>query len=383
MIRRVTERKHIPALDGIRGVAVLMVLSFHLFYNRDGLTGYLRRALFVVDSGWVGVDLFFVLSGFLITGILLRTKESPRYFRTFYARRALRIFPLYYGVVIVAVLILPHFLRRSPGIDALLARQWMLWTYTTNFDAMRFGSDWLDLLHFWSLAIEEQFYLVWPAIVYFAPAATLRKLCWTLVVMAPICRLLVLLGGDPRAPYLLTPCRADALAIGALVAVGWTDPRRRAAMVKLARRALPPLLTLLALLVVQGAVGAVPLPTRLTRSAFASKVVVLSLVDAAAAGAVILAVAEDGWNWLRRLFETRPLRWIGRYSYGLYVFQIPLLPLCAAILPFTSIARAAGDPLLARVIYFLYESIVVFVVAVAAWHLWEARFLRLKARFRY
>src|SRR5438105_8258761 len=150
---------HIPTLDGLRGVAILLVMLCHFL-------GLLKTGNHRLDSllhlgfghGWVGVNLFFVLSGFLITGILLDAKDSPRYFRNFYARRTLRIFPLYYGVLFVCFVILPLFpASHTAEFHDLRSRQLWLWAYGTNikvttFGDWCFGTPWLDLGHLWSFS---------------------------------------------------------------------------------------------------------------------------------------------------------------------------------------------------------------------------------------
>ena len=156
---------HVPALDGLRGAAILLVLLHHLINGDLPVHSLVGRTAFAIPRcGWAGVDLFFVLSGFLITGILLDQRGLPGYFRVFYARRALRIFPLYYGVLIIVFAILPH-IRAFPqdGLRWLRPEQIWFWTYTSNIRSAAtgtiFNAPYLMLNHFWSLAIEEQFYL--------------------------------------------------------------------------------------------------------------------------------------------------------------------------------------------------------------------------------
>ena len=150
----------IPALDGLRGIAILLVLIHHLTIYRPegGLDSWIAA---VPLFGWCGVNLFFVLSGFLITGILLDTRDSPVFYRSFFARRVLRIFPLYYGVLFLGFVLAPLLL---PMPDAYGRHQLWLWTYLANF-AMPFGKGEPAFSHFWSLCVEEQFYLVWPFLV--------------------------------------------------------------------------------------------------------------------------------------------------------------------------------------------------------------------------
>src|SRR4029077_8518462 len=160
-------RGHLPALDGMRGLAVMMVLVFH-FVGQMLPTNALERAIVgVTKHGLLGVDLFFVLSGFLITGLLYEAHDKPNYLRNFYMRRVLRIFPLYYGVLalvfFVAPLIPPLL---GPTLDYLLDRQAWAWLYGINV-YLAGHEEWSFsyLNHFWSLSVEEHFYLVWPFVV--------------------------------------------------------------------------------------------------------------------------------------------------------------------------------------------------------------------------
>ena len=189
-VDRLSLPKHILALDGLRGMAILGVILFHaaVEYAPSTLSGKALGAVFNV--GWGGVDLFFVLSGFLITGILLETRGTAGFFRNFYARRTLRIFPLYYGVLFVIFVVLPHYRPfDTPGLQTIARNQGWFWTYLTNFGFIVHGSvfgnsDWLLLNHFWSLAVEEQFYLVWPLLVYLLSGRSLRVICVFLFVEA-------------------------------------------------------------------------------------------------------------------------------------------------------------------------------------------------------
>ena len=156
----VSSRKHIPALDGVRAVAVLLVICFHFWqvftYGPYSLVGKIAM------WGQTGVDLFFVLSGFLITGILLDTKGSPSFLRNFYARRILRIFPLYYATLLTIYLIGPLF-RWSAWVPE--NQSLWFWTYLQNLPMTFAPGHVAGPEHFWSLAVEEQFYMVWPFLV--------------------------------------------------------------------------------------------------------------------------------------------------------------------------------------------------------------------------
>jgi peptidoglycan/LPS O-acetylase OafA/YrhL len=372
----------IPALDGFRGVAVMLVLAFHLFQDRDALHGYVRRALFAVDASWVGVDMFFVLSGFLITRILLSTKSSPRYFRTFYARRFLRIFPLYYGVLLVVILILPRVLPTSPGINILLSKQWMLWTYTMNYDTFAFGAGWIVLLHLWSVCIEEQVYLLWPAAVFFLSTRRLRIACWTLIGAAPAIRLCFLLLGDPYSHYFITSCRSDELAMGGLVALGVMEGRI-GAMARLARIALPVTAAALGVLTVSGSLNVVG-QAAMTKGAILSKCLSFSIIGPFFASVLILLLQPlPGTGWILKFFNLRGWRWIGKYSYGIYLLHYTIAPIASILFPLSEIQALIADAFLARLIYFLLASSLAIAAAFAAWHLWEKHFLSMKRWFLY
>ena len=221
------EGAQIPALDGLRGVAILLVLFHHqtlLRLDGSGVDPWFGRLFHV---GWCGVDLFFVLSGFLITGLLLDAKGGPHYFRNFYARRTLRIFPLYYAVVFFSLVILPNLpegilpAQKAQSFGRIEGDEIWYWTYLSNYSIAAAG-QWrhgiLDVS--WSLAIEEQFYLLWPLLVAKLGRGALWRLCAGLILLAPACRLALLAAGaDELAPYVLTPARIDTLAIGASLAL--------------------------------------------------------------------------------------------------------------------------------------------------------------------
>src|SRR5258708_3665905 len=233
-------RGHMPVLDGVRGLAVLLVLVFHFVGNTLPTSSVERAIVGVTNYGSYGVELFFVLSGFLITGILYDAHNKPHYFRDFYMRRLLRIFPLYYGVlalVFFIALLIP--LLRGPTLDYLVDRQAWAWLYAVNIYIGKAG-DWsfsyLD--HFWSLAVEEHFYLFWPLVVFLLARRPRALIAVTLAIS--LCAMLARVTGSVIGlswwtTYVLTPFRLDGLALGAFLAVTGRQPGGLEALI----RALP------------------------------------------------------------------------------------------------------------------------------------------------
>ena len=304
--------KYVPGLDGVRGLAILLVLCFHLLWS-NFVTG--SRTLDIVvrlrSSAWVGVDLFFALSGFLITGILLDTRDGPNFFRNFYARRALRIFPLYYAVLVVlAIAFHPTDLTASRPLlilAAYLQNTPLWWSGHIPSHVADFTS------HLWSLATEEQFYLVWPLIVVLIRSR--RGLLWlagSLIVLSPVLRYVLLLHGAPfQETYKLIFCRADGLLAGAWLATAQRTPYGpkvlRLAPVTLAMGVLS-----CALIVILS--GSFDFEQSRAVNIFAYSALAVT-------GTSLVAVVQSPSAWIARCFRWRILRFFGRYSYGLYVFH--------------------------------------------------------------
>jgi peptidoglycan/LPS O-acetylase OafA/YrhL len=213
--------RHVHALDGVRGLAILAVMFHHFRFILEPIHRSQRWLLLLFDGGWCGVEIFFVLSGFLITGILLDTTNSPRFFKTFYARRFLRIFPLYFAYLGVVFLFLNRWWLSHFGFNPWAHVQaWQYLLYVENFKVPTMFND-LFLGHLWSLAVEEQFYLVWPLVVAFLP----RNLVgWTTLVLitAAVVHRFQFAGKSLAMSFLLntsTWASLDSLALGALAAI--------------------------------------------------------------------------------------------------------------------------------------------------------------------
>jgi peptidoglycan/LPS O-acetylase OafA/YrhL len=274
-----------------------------------------RLVVKAASFGVLGVDLFFVLSGFLITGLLLDAKGSPHYFRNFYARRTLRIFPLYYFVLAFLFLVLPRLVNLPPDLQQAQRHQAWLWTYTTNF-YIAAKSSWSALTyvnHFWSLAIEEHFYLLWPLVVFSVRRQMLERICVGVLAGGLALRIaLSVFGISELSISVLTPCRIDTLCVGGLLAA---VARREGGSQLLMRRPVQAALALGAVVVAVSAWCAtakigVPVLHQVRGTLYALFFGALSLVS-----------LEPRSNLVARFFQSRPLRFFGKYSYGLYVYH--------------------------------------------------------------
>ena len=168
------QSRHIPALDGLRGIAILLVVLHNAPDFPTHSSGFIWLAAIVGTVGWIGVELFFVLSGFLITRQLLDSQRSGNYYRAFFGRRILRIFPLYYVALLIGLVVFP--LVFPGAVDSSSPRRDQIWLWTFLFNwAHPFGTAGFGFSHFWSLAIEEQFYLIWPFVVRKRNPRSLRE----------------------------------------------------------------------------------------------------------------------------------------------------------------------------------------------------------------
>jgi len=215
-LRALINSQRVRELDGLRGIAILLVLIWHyVIVPADTVPGSKLAYLFALGRlTWSGVDLFFVLSGFLIGGILLDAKDSTNYFSVFYRRRFFRILPLY-----AVVLVIVWATHGNAWLKADLLPWWSYVTLTQNFVmAVRNTLGGNALAITWSLAIEEQFYLTLPLVIRFTSRKTLKRIVLAFIILAPVIRLVVFLRLGPTAAQVLMPCRADALLIGVGIA---------------------------------------------------------------------------------------------------------------------------------------------------------------------
>lgn len=363
--------QHIPALDGLRALAILLVIP-HNTYLFDDIHGWLIPFAWLANAGWTGVQLFFVLSGFLITRNLLDSRGSHNYYSAFFGRRILRIFPLYFLVLIFFLLLLPQLVSLSPDIRGSYANQVWLWLFLSNWTAP-YGHEVFWFPHFWSLAVEEQFYFIWPAVIALTPTRRLVPVCTILMVIALTIRIaMVKAGAPPEAVYMFTVCRMDALACGALAAVLTGMPRVMSLVSQHGTKFL-----LAAAVLMMAFIRVTSSYSALNSGSLTVGQTVLAL---GMTGVVLVIVAGARTSIARGLdtvLRLPPLRSIGKVSYGMYIFHMPVATVVGVrVKPYLK-QLGVGFP----VWYALSIAVCSYIVALISWHLLEKHFLRAKRYF--
>src|SRR5579863_350548 len=365
-------RLHLPLLDGIRGIAILLVIPRNAGLLLD-LPGHWHGAPFLarelMQFGWAGVQLFFALSGFLISGALLDTRAAPNYYASFYERRALRILPLYFGVLAVTFLVLAPLRALPQELLAARAHQLWLWVFLSNWtDPLGLGVP--GFTHFWSLAVEWQFYLLWPLIVRRLDARRLLSVALAIALASFAVRIAMRAAGRPAEwVYEFTFCRMDALALGGAAAAllrmpGWEMRLRRYS----AR---------LPWFIIAVMLAGAPLTRGYPDSGLLTQTAGMSLLAITFAALVLYGAlaGADASGWAGRFLALPPLRSVGKYSFAMYVFHYPLhrfvgLPLIARLAPHPGVLVALA--------YVACVTLVCYGLALASWTVLESRCLRLR-----
>ena len=354
--------KRIKELDGIRGAAILFVLAYHYFSNGAGINNPIgRQFLKLFSIGWSGVDLFFVLSGFLIVGILLDAKSSSNYFSSFYIRRALRILPLYY-LLLTLFLILPIFISND-GIFKLTFPFWSYLLFIQNLFMIKFdlGASWLGVT--WSLAIEEQFYLLLPILVWKLDKKRLVYIFICLIAMAPIIRVLF----DGLGSYVFAFARSDSILTGGLLAIAYRDQKVKSLLTQNIN-----LLFVLFFIFLIGA-GA------LIFSGHGQIGDALLHLWMGALYSLLLVICILSPSKLTTILISNPiLIWLGTRSYSIYLFHIPIMLLAHQFL--------IGNPYFSNWHEFyinVLASVITFIFAELSFRFFESFFLSYGKSFQY
>ena len=371
----------IPELDGLRGIAILLVFLLHYISDSAGgeFGSFLYRFRSVFRMGWSGVDLFFVLSGFLIGGILMGVRDSPNYFRTFYLRRVHRIFPIYYVWVSLYPLASFLFLRwfSSPiHVDAtLIHRLPLYYFFAQTFVVLPQGTlGWYWLAVSWSVAVEEQFYIVAAPVVRFLTQRRLVIALIATIVVCPFLRWLVYVLWPHREElfYILMPCRADSLAIGMLTAVLWRNP----GTLLWIERYRTWLYSLLALMVMGFLVFVKWFPSPYTLFAALAEYQWLAVMYAC----LLLIVLVDSPGAIAGVTRWSFLRELGRLSYCIYLIHLPILAVCHALLLHSSRVRIDSIPGVGTTIL---AALLTLGVAKLSWVFLEEPLLRRGHAYKY
>ncbi len=356
--------KFFPALEGLRGIAIIAVIIYHNFPYGDSL------------FGWLGVDLFFVLSGFLITSILFKSVNAEKpttYFKKFYIRRALRIFPLYYLFLFAFLFLLPALgIFKNEVSEYQEDKFWFIfyaqnWLFTNNFPATSHC-----LNHFWSLAVEEQYYLFWPIIIIL-----LRKPKYLLIFLIGF--LIFLFGFRSyiwNAQYegfnytnFYTFTRFDGICIGSIIAI--LSIQKKEFILRHTASIVAGLAALNFIFYFANSSGNLPYLAFIGYTTFAAMF-----------GILVYELGYGNSNWLKNIFSGSALRLLGRISYGLYMFHWPVhYFLKDTLFSFFSnslhISTAYNQMLIA-----LITTAISIVLSFISYHFFESWFLKLKQKFQ-
>lgn len=365
---------YVPAVDGLRGMAILLVLWYHAPFLFRDLPEFTTNhspweALGIVGimslGGWIGVDLFFVVSGFLITTILLRVRDSGGSSWAFWGRRGLRILPLamLYLLTLFVLTWIGDPLEMLPRFDGWA---WYVF-YLGNIHIAMCGWQPLAIMILWSLAIEEQFYLVWPFLVRMCNAHHI--LWWSIgfIAMAPFIRALTLSVADYPATYVFTFCRLDALAAGAVIAVLYSSRGWREQMIASCKKLAAPALAVIMITLLVPFSPSLPQTRPWLFSVFGYSWLAVSF-------AILLAASLDAQGPIKILLTSRILTFLGRRCYGLYLWHVLAAGLIIAALQQWQIGFYA---------HVLLWLATLLMMASGSWLVYEQPILRLKRFLPY
>ncbi len=297
------------SVDGLRGVTALMIVAGHFFSLKGSLNSAVLQSVF--DFFGTGVSLFFLLSGFFITRILLKSLGSESYFKNFYVRRALRIFPLYY-FALAAYYIIPMFFDIGFQYSTLFSKQAYYYFFLQNL-AITFSWGASGPHHFWSLAVQEHFYLFWPAIIYFFYGATGRKLIYAsafLLFLPLLVRYFMLLRGYSINHFTLT--RLDQLVWGGLLAI---LERNKVLTKKNLKYFVACIITGFALIIL----------IYIKLSPFYIELFKHDVLGILYSGVIGYCVINENSGVITKIIKQKPLKYLGKISLGIYVWHVLII----------------------------------------------------------
>lgn len=362
--------RQLRSLDAIRGLAVIWVVLHNVTalpsIEIDPLLHLLKLFL---NPGWIGVQIFFALSGFLITGKLIDSRHANNYYSGFYAKRVLRIFPLYYAVLFVCLVLIPLLFGTPAALQPAVAGQWWLWVFVSNFASV----DLYGFGHFWSLAVEEQFYLVWPWLLRAFDVRSAMRLCVCIAIIALYLRCgLIVFGAHHETLYYSTFCRMDALALGSAGAAIVRMPQTRLVIFEKRRQ-----ITAITLLLVT--IGALTTDGYDSANIYCQSYGYTILSVASAVLVTLAAVTDITAPHPRSVLHTGWLCSFGKYSFAIYVLHALLHKLIGE--PILQSMYPEAIPAYAVSLYAVAMLGISYALAFCSYHGFEKHFLRLKPFF--
>jgi peptidoglycan/LPS O-acetylase OafA/YrhL len=367
-------------LDGLRGAAVIIVIALHTFVRASYFTAN-PVLLFITKLtrvGWVGVDIFFALSGFLITTILLRAKQEEHYFKNFYIRRILRIFPLYYAAIVLILLFAP---KLEPEFKSQLNIALpVLVLYQQNWAILFKGFHITEYLGItWSLAIEEQFYLIWPLVVFLLNRERLIKASIAYIVVSLIARIVgAIIWGDlgqvSHFFYYASFARFEEMLFGALLAIFLTG---EGAKEQVRRYSLPLFIVSFSIFIIL-CLMLLPNPPRIDSANFALTIGGYTTAALFTTGLIGVFVTHPPQNGLRLFFQNPILAFFGKYSYSMYLFHMTI---ALVLMDVFWHSKMRGWTVYALYIIVCYVATI--LVSLLTWNLLEKHMLGLKKYFEY
>jgi len=350
-----------PCLDGIRGIAILLVIVHHTFQFLTAKSPLGQVVVEAALAGWTGVDLFFVLSGYLITVILLNTRNRNRgdYFRIFYMRRFLRIFPIYYFYLFLLLLM-------SLAVPSVISSLYLWWNavYLANLHIALMGWGPRIVGHLWSLSVEEQFYLIWPAFIYLMPRRHTLKAIAILFFLFVVVRQCVCAAASNVAIYVAF--HIDGLLLGAFVGTLASQQTQSYALQVAWVILILSSIALLAQFLVSGEFNWV--------NWHGLSLLNFSLLAICGAALVAVSIYSDARAPINRILSSRLLVEFGLYSYAIYIFHVPLDS-------FLRSNHLHPDTISGAIVYTLVFLVIVYGIARLSWRLVEEPCIKIKQKW--